>query len=82
MSCTETGARLGPQEGLQQPGKEARSKDLIITGDVDEIPRAAAVAALRRCAWVNQADRHNCAALEGPFFYFSYTNYAGAPARA
>ena len=33
------GRVLSPQEGLQQPGKEARSKDLIITGDVDEIPR-------------------------------------------
>ena len=65
------------QEGLHQPGREAQFHDLIISGDVDEIPKAEAVAALRRCEWPKRPDHHNCAAMEGSFFYFSYANYAG-----
>ncbi len=65
------------KEGLHAEGREARHGDLIISGDVDEIPKAAAVAALRRCEWPRLPEHHYCAALEGSFFYFSYANYAG-----
>ena len=48
--------------------------DLVILGDVDEIPRPAVLRALRTCPF--QA-RHNCANLDGSFFYYSYSGYAG-----
>lgn len=43
--------------------------------DVDEIPRPHAVRALRKCDFA--AAGHNCAALEGVFFYYSYSQKAG-----
>jgi hypothetical protein len=55
-------------------GAHARQGDLIILGDVDEIPRPETLAALRACPF--QA-KHNCANLDGSFFYYSYSGYAG-----
>ena len=48
--------------------------DLVILGDVDEIPRPEALRALRSCPF---RGRHNCANLDGSFFYYSYSGYAG-----
>ena len=48
--------------------------DLVVLGDIDEIPRPEALRALRSCPF--QA-RHNCANLDGAFFYYSYSGYAG-----
>ena len=52
------------QEGLRQEGREARHGDIIISGDLDEVPKPEAVAALRRCEWARQPERNNCVALE------------------
>jgi hypothetical protein len=75
-----THACMRVQEGLHQEGREARNGDLIISGDLDEVPKPEAVAALRRCHWGRQAERHNCASLESSMYYFSYANYAGGAA--
>ncbi len=53
---------------------EARRGDLFILGDVDEIPRPAALSALRRCHF---EAAHNCAAMESDMFYYSYSLYSG-----
>lgn len=63
--------------GLHVKGREAHRGDLIIQGDVDEIPRPEAVQALRSCEWELKDGYDDCAVLEGPFFYFSYSWYAG-----
>jgi hypothetical protein len=55
-------------------GAHARWGDLIILGDVDEIPRPETLAALRACPFEG---KHNCANLDGSFFYYSYSGYAG-----
>lgn len=55
-------------------GAHARRGDLIILGDVDEIPRPETLAALRACPFEG---KHNCANLDGSFFYYSYSGYAG-----
>ncbi len=65
------------EKGLSVRGREARPGDLIISGDLDEIPRPAAVQALRSCEWVLQPGYHDCAVLEGSFFYYSFSWYAG-----
>ena len=46
----------------------------MILGDVDEIPRPEVLRALRTCPFQAQ---HNCANLDGSFFYYSYSGYAG-----
>ena len=66
------------EKGLAVKGSEAREGDLIISGDLDEIPRPAAVQALRSCEWRVQPGAHDCAVLEGSFFYYSFSWYAGA----
>ncbi|BDA47606.1 probable beta-1,4-mannosyl-glycoprotein 4-beta-N-acetylglucosaminyltransferase [Coccomyxa sp. Obi] len=53
---------------------EARRGDLFVLGDVDEIPRPAALRALRRCRF---EAAHNCAAMESDMFYYSYSLYSG-----
>ena len=53
---------------------QAMDGDLVILGDVDEIPRPEVLRALRTCPF--QA-HHNCANLDGSFFYYSYSGYAG-----
>jgi len=50
------------------------SGDLIVLGDVDEIPRPEILRALRTCPF---EQRHNCANLDGSYFYYSYSGYAG-----
>jgi len=50
------------------------SGDLIVLGDVDEIPRPEMLRALRTCPF---EQRHNCANLDGSYFYYSYSGYAG-----
>ncbi|BDA40413.1 probable beta-1,4-mannosyl-glycoprotein 4-beta-N-acetylglucosaminyltransferase [Coccomyxa sp. Obi] len=65
------------EKGLSVRGREARPGDLIISGDLDEIPRPAAVQALRGCEWALQPGYHDCAVLEGAFFYYSFSWYAG-----
>ena len=52
----------------------AVSGDLIVLGDVDEIPRPEMLRALRTCPF---EQRHNCANLDGSYFYYSYSGYAG-----
>jgi beta-1,4-mannosyl-glycoprotein beta-1,4-N-acetylglucosaminyltransferase len=66
------------EKGLAVKSREARPGDLIIMGDLDEIPRPAAVQALRKCEWTVQPGAHDCVVLEGSFFYYSYSWYAGA----
>lgn len=65
-------------KGLSVRGRGARPGDLIISGDLDEIPRPVAVQALRSCEWAQQPGYHDCAVLEGSFFYYSFSWYAGA----
>ena len=55
-------------------GDPCAAGDLIILGDVDEIPRPETLAALRACPFEG---KHNCANLDGSFFYYSYSGYAG-----
>jgi hypothetical protein len=43
--------------------------------DVDEIARPHVLRALRKCDFVSAG--HNCAALEGAFFYYSYSQRVG-----
>lgn len=62
------------ERGLQVEGSEAQRGDLFIMGDVDEIPRPAALRALRHCDF---DVRHNCATLESDMFYYSYSWYTG-----
>lgn len=66
------------RRGFKVKGKEARlNNDLFMFGDVDEIPKPEAVRAIRNCAWKVLPEKDDCAALEGSFFYFSYSWYAG-----
>ena len=60
--------------GLQEAGMEAAPGDLIILGDVDEIPRPEALMALKRFGFEAV---HNCAAMEADLFYYSYSLYSG-----
>ncbi len=53
---------------------EAAPGDLIILGDVDEIPRPEALMALKRFGFEAV---HNCAAMEADLFYYSYSLYSG-----
>lgn len=64
------------REQLWERGVAPRAtpRDMVITGDLDEIPRPKTLRALRNCPITG---RHNCASLEGSFFYYSYSGYAG-----
>ena len=80
-SCKKTHACACAQEGLRQEDREARHGDIIISGDLDEVPKPEAVEALRRCGWARQPGCDNCAALEASMYYYSYSNYAGGIAK-
>ncbi|CAK0788020.1 hypothetical protein CVIRNUC_011242 [Coccomyxa viridis] len=63
--------------GLKYPGKEAQIGDLIMSGDLDEVPKAEPVRAVKHCVWEPKEGMDECVALEGSYFYFSYSWYAG-----
>ncbi|CAL5225162.1 g7943 [Coccomyxa viridis] len=66
------------REGLHQPGKEVQTGDLVMSGDLDEIPKAEAVRALKHCEWEAKPGMDDCVALEGSISYFAYSWVAGA----
>ncbi|CAL5224980.1 g7757 [Coccomyxa viridis] len=66
------------REGLHQPGKEVQIGDLVMSGDLDEIPKAEAVRALKHCEWEPKPGMDDCVALEGSISYFAYSWVAGA----
>jgi hypothetical protein len=45
----EYATRQSIMKGLEQPGKEARDGDILISGDVDEWAKASTATFLRRC---------------------------------
>lgn len=50
---------------------------VVSVQDLDEIPKPEAVRAMKHCAWEAKPPLHDCVALEGSFFYFSYSWYSG-----
>ena len=49
--------------------------------DLDEIPKAEAVQALKHCEWEAKPSMDDCVALEGSLSYFAYSWVAGASSR-
>ena len=49
--------------------------------DLDEIPKREAVRAIKHCMWEVKPGKHDCAALEGSFFYYAFSWNAGMPVR-
>ena len=47
--------------------------------DLDEIPKAEAVRAVKHCEWAVDPGKDDCVALEGSFSYYSYSWYMGEP---
>ena len=47
--------------------------------DLDEIPKAEAVRAVKHCDWAVDPGKDDCVALEGSFSYYSYSWYMGEP---
>lgn len=47
--------------------------------DLDEIPKAEAVRALKHCEWEAKPGMDDCVALEGSISYFAYSWVAGEP---
>ena len=45
--------------------------------DLDEVPKAEPVRAVKHCVWEPKEGMDECVALEGSYFYFSYSWYAG-----
>ena len=48
-----------------------------LTQDLDEVPKAEPVRAIKNCVWEPKEGMDECVALEGSYFYFSYSWYAG-----
>ena len=56
------------EQGLSVPGKESRPGDILLTSDIDEIPRSWVIEALRRCAGFEG----HIVKFDMNFFYYSY----------
>lgn len=52
---------------------------LTTAQDLDEIPKAEAVRAVKHCEWTVDPGKDDCVALEGSFSYYSYSWYMGEP---
>ncbi len=57
------------------------SSILTTAQDLDEVPRAEAISAVKHCDWVVDPGKDDCVALEGSFSYYSYSWYSGEAPR-